>query len=88
MNKPTTQIDWTDPVARYQLSQDVGLDEYNRLMAAHIEQSIVATVNGWRIREVATQQWGTMFHIVDTGLAFKTQQQAEEHAATLEARQI
>ena len=81
-----TKINWDDPEARLHLIEAVGHEEYNRLMKQHIEDSAVATVNGYRIRPVGTR-FGLLYQVdCDEVVAFRTQAEAEAHARSLPAR--
>jgi hypothetical protein len=75
-------IDWDDPVARYHLVEEVGTERYNELIQQHFRDSTVATVNGYPIRPVGSR-FGTIFMIDGANIGFKTQPEAEAHAATL-----
>ena len=78
-------MNWDDPVARLELIDRVGLDEYNRQIRAHISESVVATVNGHTIRPVNGGRWGRLFHVDGTQRAFRTQAKAETFATSLPA---
>ena len=79
-------IDWDDPVARARLSERLGHEAYNTAQAEHIEQTVVATVNGYKIRPVQTR-FGRLFFIMGMNIAFPTLAEAEAHAAK-EAEQV
>lgn len=73
-------IDWDDPVARARLIERLGHEAYNKAQAEHIERTVVATVNGYKIRPVQTR-FGRLFFIMGMDIAFQTLAEAEAHAA-------
>jgi len=80
MSKPI--INWSDPVARYELAERVGVTEYNRLIAEHHKDSIIEVVNGHAIRPVHSR-FGAAFAVGDTGTAFPTLEAAKRDASAL-----
>lgn len=77
-------MNWDDPAARARLIEQVGADEYNRRLRAHQEASVVAIVNGHKIRPVNSPRFGRLFMVGDTGTAFSTQGEAERFASEQE----
>ena len=77
-------MNWNDPAERAALIERVGGQEYNRLFQEHVEQSTVAFVNGYRIRPVGSR-FGLIF-MVEGSSGFRTQAEAEAHAATLPSK--
>jgi hypothetical protein len=73
-------MNWDDPAERAALIERVGIDEYNRLHAEHIAQSVVSTVNGYPIRPVSARGVGRLFAVGGTESAFMTLAQAEAFA--------
>ena len=72
-------MNWDDPVQRLGLLESVGPQEYNRRMQEHNEASTVSRVGGHAIRPVGSR-FGQLFQVVGTGMAFATQEQAEQYA--------
>jgi hypothetical protein len=72
-------MNWDDPAARLALIERVGHAEYNRQIKAHQDASVVATVNGYPIRPVGSQ-FGRLFAVGGTDMAFSTLPQAEAYA--------
>jgi hypothetical protein len=68
-------IDWNDPDACLALIERVGVAEYNRLHAEHLQLQAVATVNGYAIRKT------TFFTVADK--VFYTLDQAIKYARKL-----
>jgi len=82
-------MDWDNPQERLALIERVGIAEYNRLFEAHVAATIVATVNGYSIRTITSGRWGPLFMVMDaTGVAFRTVEEAKDHAAQLPPRDI
>jgi len=79
MTKRFRSMNWDDPAARLELMDRVGVDEYNRLFAEHVDRTTVATVAGRIIRPVNTR-FGVLFEVRGTGKAFRTQEEAEQYA--------
>lgn len=75
-------MDWDDPVARYKLIETIGPEKYNELMDEHFQNSIIETVNGYGIRPVKTQ-FGKLYQVVGTAMAFKHITEAKTHAFAL-----
>ena len=75
-------MNWDDPVARYNLIESVGPDRYNEMIQQHFRDSTVAVVNGYPIRPVGSR-FGRIFMIDGAGVGYRTQADAEAHAATL-----
>jgi hypothetical protein len=57
----TPIIDWDDPEARLDLLCRIGPARYNALLRKHQRARVVATVNGYRIRPVVSERFGTVF---------------------------
>lgn len=72
-------MDWDNPQDRYNLINSVGIDEYNRQHAAHMEKSTVARVAGHSIRTVNTR-FGLLYHVGGTPSAFASLEQATQYA--------
>lgn len=72
-------MNWDDPIARARLIEQVGAEEYNRQFEAHLAASVVADVNGHKIRPVATR-FGRLFQVGNTGAAFYTLDEAKRFA--------
>jgi hypothetical protein len=87
MSSPRMQnvMNWDDPVARAELIERVGADEYTRLLKAHRRATVAATVNGYTIRPVNTAS-GCLFAVDGTGNAYATLDDACEYAAFLPSR--
>lgn len=79
-------MNWSDPVARLQLIESVGPDRYNEMLKQHLDDSVVATFNGYPIRAIGSPRWGRLFQFVDINMAFRTLEECEKHAATLEPK--
>jgi hypothetical protein len=62
----TPLIDWDDSEARLDLLCRIGPARYNALLRKHQRARVVATVNGYRIRPVVSERFGTVF-MVDGG---------------------
>jgi hypothetical protein len=79
-----TKINWDDPAARLALIEQVGHEEYNRLIKQHIEDSVVARVNGYAIRPVGTR-FGRLYQVDDPDrvVAFRDHEEAERYAQSL-----
>jgi hypothetical protein len=75
------RIDWDDPAARADLICRVGVSAYNRLLAEHKRDSVVAVVNGFAIRRTRTQRFGDVFFIDDLGTGSPTLAGAKAMAA-------
>jgi hypothetical protein len=75
-------MNWDDPTARYHLIESVGIDEYNRRIQKHFDDSVVSVVNGYRIRPVGSR-WGRIYFITDANIGFLKLEESEAHAATL-----
>lgn len=75
-------IDWTDPAARAALAERLGPAAYNQAHAKHIATSIVATVNGYRIRPIQSR-FGRLFAVAGTDTAYPTLAEAEAYARSL-----
>jgi hypothetical protein len=56
-------INWHDPAERLALVERVGVEEYNRQHAEHMRRSVVATVNGYKIRRTVSQRFGVIFMV-------------------------
>lgn len=72
-------MNWDDPSARLTLIESVGVEEYNARMLKEIEQSVIETVAGHRIRAVNTR-WGPIFMVGSTGSGFLTLEKARAFA--------
>ena len=72
-------MNWYDPAERAALIERVGIDEYNRLHAEHMRDSIVAVVNGHCIRMVGAR-FGRLFAVGKTDQAFRTLDEAIQSA--------
>ena len=72
-------MDWNDPAARAALIESVGIEEYNRQLRDHMDESTVATVNGRAIRPVNTR-FGLLYAVQGTNFAFDTPEAAENFA--------
>jgi hypothetical protein len=59
---------WNDPASRLALLESVGIDEYNRRMQQHIDDSTVAVIAGHCIRTQQTQ-WALVYTVGDSGFA-------------------
>lgn len=77
--------DFSDPADRAALVARVGITEYTKQLTDWQNRQTAATVNGYPIRRTQTQ-WGVLYAVVGTRMAFNTQPQAAEHAATLPPR--
>jgi hypothetical protein len=75
-------MDWDSPEQRYALINRVGINEYNRLILRHFEDSRVATVNGYGIRPVGSR-FGRIFMVEGTNKGYSTLEAAKEYAASL-----
>lgn len=78
-------VDWGDPVSRLALIDRIGPAAYNEAFRKHMADSTVATVNGYPIRPVPSR-FGRLFSVDGANVAFRTQAEAEAHAATLPER--
>lgn len=78
-------MDWSDPVARLHLIDEVGPARYNELHRQHMVDSTVATVNGYPIRPVMSQRYGRIFMVDGANIGFRTQAEAEQRAMSLPA---
>lgn len=73
------------PEGRLAATHALGHDGYNAAMKAHIDTSVVATVNGYRLRWVDSR-FGRLCQVLDAdGVAFQTMKQATTHANSLPA---
>jgi hypothetical protein len=82
--KPTTEpINWDNPKERFRLAERVGSQEYNRLFEQHVKDSTICTANGYGIRPTGSR-FGRLFQVLRTNAAFKTLEDAVNHARTLE----
>lgn len=72
-------MNWNDPVERHALAMRVGSVEYNRLHEQHMLNNVVDTVGGHRIHTVGSQ-FGTLFMVGSTGVAWSTIDQARKFA--------
>jgi hypothetical protein len=79
-------MDWSDPAARLALLESIGATAYNRRMAEHRAQSVIATVNGYGIRTVSTS-YGTLYEIDGTGTAYASLSLATAKAQLLPAKE-
>lgn len=75
----TNDIDWNDPVARYNLIEAVGHEEYNRRIKAYLDANPVRPVNS---------RFGTLWAVGNTGKAFATRNEAEEFFASINATTV
>jgi hypothetical protein len=75
-------VNWNDPISRGEYLERVGIEVYNEALAAHLEASIVAVVNGYAIRPVASPH-GPVFIVGATGTGYRTLRQARWAAAKL-----
>ena len=64
---------------RLALLEAVGADEYNRLLELRRRRSVLCTVNGHDIYPVHTQ-FGLLYAVGGTKMAFSTLDQAKAHA--------
>jgi argonaute-like protein implicated in RNA metabolism and viral defense len=71
-------MNWDDPVARYNLINQVGPEKYNELIKKHHEDSIIETVNGYPIFKVQG-----LFAVQHTKMAWMTLERAREEAEKL-----
>jgi len=78
----STNINWSDPVARYELAERVGVTEYNRLIQPHHKDSIIDVVNGHAIRPMHSR-FGIVYMVGDTCTGFTTLEAAKEDAGKL-----
>jgi predicted flavoprotein YhiN len=72
-------IDWGNPSERAALVERIGLEAYNKAFKEHQKDSTVSTVGGHDIQTVKTQ-FGKLFAVSETNMAFKTLKEAEEYA--------
>lgn len=72
-------MNWDDPRDRGALIERVGVEEYNRLHAEHMQATTVSVVAGRAIRTVATR-FGTLYAVGGTDKAFAELEQAQQHA--------
>lgn len=72
-------INWDDPVERAHLIERIGVEAYNEAARAHQAASVIATVNGYPIRPVASP-FGRLFAVDGAGRAFKTLDAAKTYA--------
>ena len=77
-------MDWNDPDARFRLLKELGPAAYNAAHEAHIADSTIETVNGYRLRHVASQ-FGALVAVVGTDRAYSTVDQARDYARGLPA---
>lgn len=75
-------IDWACAVERGALVLRVGGQEYNRLHAEHMWQSVLETVNGYPLRPVGSR-FGRLIAVGGTPAAFTTLEAARRHAQQL-----
>jgi hypothetical protein len=78
-------MNWDDPVARAELVERIGADEYTRLFKAHRRTTVATTVNGHTIRPVNTA-FACLFAVDGTGNAYTTLDRACEYAGSLPSR--
>jgi hypothetical protein len=77
-------VDFNDPVARAKHIERVGSEQYSRDLAAWVERSAVAKVNGWVIRPVQTR-YGRLYAVGD--MAFRTYEEAVDCALACSPRE-
>jgi len=83
MSKSTNEsINWADSVQRARLIERVGVQEYNRFLAKHRQESIIDVVNGHAIRPEPSR-FGTVYMVGDTGTGFTTLEAAKRDASAL-----
>jgi hypothetical protein len=71
-------MNWDNPEERLALIERVGIEEYKRLHAAHLEASTVGTtVKGRAIRTVMTR-FGLLYAVDGTRVAFSTLDAAQK----------
>jgi hypothetical protein len=71
---------WDDVEARIALIERVGVAEYYRLLLAHFEAGVAATVNGYRIRKVSSN--AGRYAVEGTGRVLLTLHEATAFAKT------
>tara|TARA_R110000868_G_scaffold145660_2_gene365988 strand:- start:2102 stop:2338 length:237 start_codon:yes stop_codon:yes gene_type:complete len=64
-------MNWNSPEERLALVERVGVKEYNKQHRQNMEWSVLETINGHSIRQVATR-FGRLFSVGATGKAFQT----------------
>jgi len=74
------EIDWGNPSERAALIERIGLDAYNKAFKEHQKNTTVKTVGGHAIQTVKTQ-FGKLYAVGGTNMAFKTLKEAEEYAS-------
>ena len=72
-------MNWDDPVERFHLIERVGVNEYNRLHAVHMVDSVVDIINGHSIRSVQSR-FGRIFVVDGTNAGSATIEGAREIA--------
>ena len=72
-------MNWSSPEDRLALIEQVGHDEYNRRIKAHLAKSVVETCNGHEIR-IVSSPFGRLFHVGKTKMAYATIDKAREFA--------
>lgn len=78
-------MDWDDPADRCRLALRVGPEEYNRLHKAHMDATVVDTVNGHRIRPVSSR-FGRIYIIDGAGVGYPDLERARDEARLLPPR--
>ncbi len=81
-------INWSNAAERAALIDRVGVDEYQRLLAQHRRDSVVACVNGYPIRPVDTVRFGRLYQIDGTRIAYPTLVAAMEQAKKLTPQEL
>lgn len=72
-------INWSDPVQRYELLNRIGPAAYNKAVLEHRKAAVIETVNGYAIRPVNTR-FGLLFEVGDTGTAMDILAKARSYA--------
>jgi hypothetical protein len=70
------------PEGRLAAIQRLGIDGYNRAMAAKLERDVVATVNGRKIRRVVSS-WGALYAVEGTREAWASLERAKAAAEAM-----
>jgi len=79
-------VDWNDPASRLAHVERVGTEVYNAELQAHLDASIVETVNGYPIRPVVSLRFGRIYMVVGTDTGYATLERARAAAKQLPPR--
>ena len=74
--------DFSDPVERLRLIEQIGAQEYTRRMRAWLAFNVLDTVNGYPLRKVRSR-FGVLVMVEGTDRAFRTFEEAAAHARSL-----